>query len=50
VDKVIKDVEHPTICPISTEVYVSRVPDRTEFQALCDKHVSTWAILEALQG
>lgn len=41
---------HPTVCPVNAELYVSRVPDRTEFQALCDKHVSTPAILEALQG
>ncbi|OJT25155.1 hypothetical protein BO221_12335 [Archangium sp. Cb G35] len=42
--------EHPTVCPVTAELYVSQVPDRAEFQAICDKYVSTRAILESLQG
>jgi len=38
-----------TVCPVTAELYVSRVPDRAEFQALCKRHRSTQAILEALQ-
>ena len=39
---------YTTVRPVSAELYVSRVPDRDEFQALCGKHVSVPAILEAL--
>jgi hypothetical protein len=41
--------QHVTARPVTAELYVSRVPERTEFQALCDELVSAEAILEALQ-
>ncbi|NMO15382.1 hypothetical protein HPC49_13370 [Pyxidicoccus fallax] len=41
--------QYLTVCPVSAELYVSRVPDRAEFQALCAEQGTTQAILEALQ-
>ncbi|MFP2908616.1 hypothetical protein ACLESD_26910 [Pyxidicoccus sp. 3LFB2] len=43
------EAQHVTARPVTAELYVSKVPDRVEFQALCDEHFSPQAILEALQ-
>ncbi|MCP3141488.1 hypothetical protein [Pyxidicoccus xibeiensis] len=44
------DGRHGTVRPMCAELYVSRVPDREEFQSLCDAHGSPDAILRALEG
>lgn len=46
---IFSDASHLTARPVTAELYVSRVPDREEFQALCDEHGSAEAILEVLQ-
>jgi hypothetical protein len=46
---VFEQTTRTTVCPVTAELYVSRVPDRAEFQALCKRHGSTQAILAALQ-
>ena len=47
---VLTTVDHLSVTPVTAELYVDRVPDRAEFQALCDKHGSPDAILAALRG
>ncbi|AGC48026.1 hypothetical protein MYSTI_06753 [Myxococcus stipitatus DSM 14675] len=37
-----------TLCLVTEEVYVNKVPDRDEFRALCDKHYTRDAIVKAL--
>lgn len=46
----VSDAQHLTVRPVTAELHVGRVPDRAEFQALCDEHVSPDAILTALRG
>ncbi|HYO65790.1 MAG TPA: hypothetical protein VEU33_06880 [Archangium sp.] len=45
----IRATEHLTVRPVTAELYMRWVPDRAEFQALCDKHVSSGPILNALR-